>query len=327
MNNTLGHRLHTSRKLAGLSLDELSEAINKRVSKQSLSKYEHGVMQPGLDTLSIISDALGVPSSYFVGHSMAINVPQLRRSVPQAATEEELREIESIILFYAERFRLKAKKTGIEVSFESPLGHFPVTTQQDIIRAAEALRQQWSCGDGVIPSILRVLERHGIWVFTTNLPEYVMGLSTWGDERYPLILLDVRKETSTVERLRFTAAHELAHLLLSFPEGADIERMCNKFASYFLLPPNTLIQEIGSRKRKELYLEELIDLHETYGVSIAALVHEAFDLEIISKEHYEFWFENIITPNRTEKGWGHYLFPETLGKEKRMDIIIANTTH
>ena len=143
------------------------------------------------------------------------------------------------------------------------------------------------------------------------------------DNKYPLIILDTRKEKTTVERLRFTAIHELAHLLFKFPGNMDEEKLCNKFACFFLFPEMTFKQEIFGSKRKELYIDELIDLRETYGISVAAIVHEAYDLGIIDRDYYVHWFESIIKDNPREEGWGEYLFPETLGKEKRMNAIIS----
>lgn len=71
-----------------------------------------------------------------------------------------------------------------------------------------------------------------------ELPADVYGLSTWEDRRLPLLVLDTREGKTTVERLRFTAAHELAHLLLSFPEESkfSVEKRCDFFASFLLIP-------------------------------------------------------------------------------------------
>ena len=322
MRSDFAIRLYNARRISGLSLDGLSEAMNHAVSKQCLSRYEMGVMKPRPKILLAISEALGITAGYFSGVSSNINYPMLRASVQCEMTDELLCQIESIILFHVERFRQKADKLNLACSFSCPVRHLLVSDIRGASAAADMLRNEWSCGDGAIPSMLRLLERRGILLFESDLPEGIMGLSTWVDEKYPLIILDTRTDKTTVERLRFTAAHELAHLFLSFPKDADVEKMCNRFASYFLLPLETMIQEIGS-KRECLYLEELIDLHDYYGVSIAALVHEAYDFDIITREHYDYWYDNIIHANPTEAGWGKYLFPESLGKEKRMDIILS----
>lgn len=70
----------------------------------------------------------------------------------------------------------------------------------------------------------------------------------------------------------------------------------------------------------------MIDLKELYGVSIAAQVHAAWDLGMISREHYDWWYDERIKKNKLEDGWGVYNFPETIGREKRMEARINATT-
>ena len=140
-------------------------------------------------------------------------------------------------------------------------------------------------------------------------------------------MIDLNLGKTTVDRLRFTAAHELAHLLLIFPKSLEhkqIEKLCSKFASFFLFPKNTFIDEMGSAKRTQLTLEELIDLKEVYGVSVAAQVHEAWDMRMISREHYDWWYDERIKKNDRETGWGDYKFPETIGRERRIESRIEN---
>ena len=81
---------------------------------------------------------------------------------------------------------------------------------------------------------------------------------------------------------------------------------------------------MGGEHRDELTLEEMVDLKELYGVSISAQVHEAWDLHMISREHYDWWYDENIKKNQMEEGWGVYAFPETVGREKRVDARIRN---
>ena len=329
MKTFIPYRLRIAREVLGFSLDELSIAMHSCVTKQSLSKYEQGTMSPRAKRMDYLAEAMGVPKQFFTGEGMSIDIPKLRKSSQRKLTEKELRDIESIILFHAERFKANANKLQLNIDFDCPLLGKTLSGLDDVLSASDALRRAWSCGDGAIPCVFRLLERRGIWIFEYKLPDEILGLSTWVDNKYPLIILDTRKEKTTVERLRFTAIHELAHLLFKFPGNMDEEKLCNKFACFFLFPEMTFKQEIFGSKRKELYIDELIDLRETYGISVAAIVHEAYDLGIIDRDYYVHWFESIIKDNPREEGWGEYLFPETLGKEKRMNAIISGqkTSH
>ena len=321
-NESFSIRLREARQMMGLSMDKLVERTNGAITKQSISRYEKGIMRPKRDALQAIAKALNISEEYFEGTNLKIDMPMLRTTSNGKLSEEELQALEAKLSFWAEQYLAKEKEAGFPTRFKNPVKGTKVSTLEDAIHAADLLREKWHCGDGPIASILRLLERKGIMILAANLPEYVFGMSTWADKKHPLIVLDMRPEKSTIERLRFTAAHELAHLLLAFPVNAelDIEKRCNKFAGFFLFTKQALIEEMGSEKRDVLTLEEMIDLREVYGISIAAQVHAAWDIRMISREHYDWWFDEKIKKNRLEVGWGEYIFPETIGRERRMDV-------
>ena len=315
-------RLRLARSIMGLSLGKLSEKMGYAITKQSLSRYEAGIMKPKSDVLATLAAALDISTAYFEGTSMVLDVPMLRSSSNTSLSEEELVEIEALLSFKAEQYLRTERQIGMQAHFNNPLEGVCVSNLEEVIEAADLLREQWRCGDGPIPSVLRLMERKGIKVLNASLPDQVIGLSTWADKIHPLVLIDMGSEKTNCERLRFTACHELGHLLLTFPDGAKVEQLCNQFASFFLFPRRTFKEEIGGDFRESLALEELIDLRELYGVSIAAQVHEAWDLRLISRQHYDWWYEELIKKNVKEEGWGSYRFPETLGREKRMRAIV-----
>ena len=314
-------RLQAARQMAGLSMKQLSEKTLCTVTKQSISKYEKGLMMPKAETLDALSAALNISNGYFSGESIRLNTPMLRNALGEALPEDEVEMVEAQLAFWAEQYIAAEKTAGMERQFDNPLKSLSITDASDASDAADLLRQAWHCGDGPIPSVLRLMERKGIKMLNERLPGSVLGLSTWANDSYPLVVVDMANEKHTVERLRFTASHELGHLVLNIPDtvqGKDREKLCDKFAGCFLLPKSTLMEEMGSTSRQSVALDELIDLREAYGVSIAALVHELWDFRIISREQYDWWFNERIKKNSKETGWGEYLFPETIGREKRI---------
>ena len=62
-----GERLRKFRVARGMSFGDLEAAIDKSVSSQTLSKYEHGKLQPTATTLNQIASALGVKPSQLLG--------------------------------------------------------------------------------------------------------------------------------------------------------------------------------------------------------------------------------------------------------------------
>ena len=318
-------RLKEARLMMGFSMDKLVARTGGVITKQSISRYERGVMRPKREAQAALAKALNISEDYFYGTNLQINMPMLRTTSCGKLTEDVLVTLEAKLSFWTEQYLNKETKAGISTSFKNPVPDTPVAELDDIIRVSDLLRQKWSCGDGPLPGILRLLERKGIKIMAAELPGGVWGMSTWADSVHPLIVIDLRQGKTTLDRLRFTAAHELAHLLLTFPKGLDtaqIEKLCNKFAGFFLFPKDTFIEEMGGAKRARLTLEELTDLKEVYGVSVAAQVHEAWDLQMISREHYDWWFNERINKNCKETGWGDYKFPETIGRERRIEARI-----
>ena len=50
-----------------------------------------------------------------------------------------------------------------------------------------------------------------------------------------------------------------------------------------------LLIKMGSAKRALLTMEKLIDLKDVYGVSVATQVREAWNLQMRTREHYDWW--------------------------------------
>ena len=322
-------RLREARLMMGLSMDKLVERAGGVITKQSISRYEKGIMHPKRDAMIALTRALCISEAYFKGTNLKIDMPMLRTTSNGMLSDEELQALEAQLSFWTEQYLDKEQKADITSCFVNPIKGMAISTMEDAIKAADILREKWHCGDGPIASIVRLLERKGIKIMSGNLPDNVLGLSTWANKKYPLIVLDFQQTKTSVECLRFTACHELAHLLLTFPEESEfgLEKRCNMFASYFLFPKETFISEMGGTWRESLTLEEMIDLKELYGVSIAAQVHEAWDLKMITREHYDWWYDERINKNRKEIAWGEYKFPETVGREKRIESRINNIKH
>ena len=324
--NQFSIRLHEARQMMGLSMEKLAELTGGIITKQSISRYEKGLMLPKRVAKLAMAKALNISDSYFDGTNLKIDMPMLRTTSNGKLSEDELQALEAKLSFWAEQYLTKEKEAGFPTQFQNPIKDTKVSTLEDAIQASILLREKWHYGDGPIASILRLLERKGIMILAATLPDYVFGMSTWADKKHPLMILDFNPEKSTVEKLRFTAVHELAHLLLLFPQESEysVEKRCDLFASFFLLPKQTFIEELRAEKREKITLDEMIDIKELYGASLAASIIVARDYGIITTEYKRAWYAEHIEPNPREIGNGHYAFPETLGREKRVNSIIKS---
>jgi transcriptional regulator with XRE-family HTH domain len=69
--NELGKRLRRVRKAAGMTLQQLSDALNKaygtHANKGTISKYENGIHEPNASTIFCIAQIIGVSVDYLMG--------------------------------------------------------------------------------------------------------------------------------------------------------------------------------------------------------------------------------------------------------------------
>jgi transcriptional regulator with XRE-family HTH domain len=97
--NELGKRLRRVRKAAGMTLDDLAEALNKEygthANKGTISKYENGIHEPNASTIYCLSQIIGVSVDYLMGRtdmdypSLAALIAKKRMADSEKEGEEE----------------------------------------------------------------------------------------------------------------------------------------------------------------------------------------------------------------------------------------------
>lgn len=291
----------------GLSLDDVVSALNGMVTKQAISKYERGLMNPSPSVLSALMEVYGVSS--LDAHESVFNVTcwNFRKGKLLAAKLEEA--IRNKILYMLERYLFLEDHLVSKIPFSSPFPKKYPVTMDNMEKAALDIRKRWRLGTDSITSVCRMLEVAGIKVIEFDMPEGVDGLSGWANRNIPFIAL---RKVEQTDRKRFTALHELAHILFPMLEQCmdyEKEKLCHRFASAMLFPEEAFYMHIG-RKRTVFSLEELIALKESYGMSVSAMVYRAKDLGVITDVYYNHLFDDVINKNKKEEGWGAYLLKD-----------------
>ena len=189
----------------------------------------------------------------------------------------------------------------------------------DVENAVDALLNAWKIGFNALPNVIELLEDKEVKVIELDVNEHFDGLSGWSNNNIPVIVIN---RNYPIERKRFTALHELGHLLLTFNENLDAkqkERLCHRFAGAMLMPKDTFIAEVG-KTRKRISISELIAIKETYGISIQAIMARAKDLGIITDVTYvgfRIWL-NKDENRKTETGFGRYVGKEQSTRFKQL---------
>jgi Zn-dependent peptidase ImmA (M78 family)/DNA-binding XRE family transcriptional regulator len=270
-------RLSLARRRRGFTKVRLARAAGLTV--KSITDYESERTEPLPETMEKLAEALGFPVAFF----QAPDVPEI---APEATTFRALSKLTaakrdqalsaaSLALDFhrwiSERFRLPALNMPDHLAGEDPE------------RAAEILRAEWQLGEKPIPNMIRLLEAHGVRVFSLA-EDYaeVDAFAAW-DNGTPFVFLNTFKSS---ERSRMDAAHELGHLILhrhgTTTRSRSIEEEAKRFASAFLMPRSGLLPTAPTFPS----MEQLIHVKRRWKVSVAALAFRLHELGAISDWHY-----------------------------------------
>ena len=302
----IGRRLKLARIAAGLSLRDLSEVMDGRVSAQAISKYERNEDMPSSDVLLALAAALRTMPDYLLSpDDLEIEEVEFRRKA--IGSERELASVTAQTLQLVEGYLAVEDALGIDSAGWrvdlSPL--LVVGSVEEAERAAQALREAWELGVDPIFNLSELLEDRGIKILEANLPSQVDGWTALvrrsDDARLPVIII---RADAWSERKRFTLAHELGHYVLQVGDKKLAEAVANRFAGAFMMPAEAIWREVG-RRRHTLSMPELMALKKLFGMSIQAIAYRCKDLGIIARGAMSSLFKLFLV-----QGWRDPPFEE-----------------
>lgn len=300
-------RLKSAREMNGLSMAALAAKMNGIVSPQAVYKYEAGKMLPTSTALNALCDVLNADPDYFF-KPFAVVLEGISFRKKAKMTEKEKKMILGKIKDGIERYYEIEDLCGISRSFTMNFHDTIVREEKTVYELAARLRDDWNLGKSGISNVIGLLEEHGILVVETDASEDFDGLSGSADGS-PVIVLN---KNFTTERKRFTAFHELGHILMKFSEDLSpmkVESMCHLFANEVLIPSDTFRDAIGDISGKAIHVDQFVDIQALYGVSIDALMYKAMKLEMVPKSRYiryrqrrnaDYRFKQIIDTSRIQ---------------------------
>ena len=292
----VGKRLHRARISSKLSLRALAERLDCLVSPQAIGRYENDLMMPSSTVLLALATALNVTPEYLLSDdSIALDGIDFRHGGEHGAKLD--RSIESKILDQVQRHLDIESLLNIErIRWRAPKGReFTVRSVEQAEIAANRLRLLWALGNDPIRSMTSLLEEHAVKLMPLDLPKDFSGTKAIvkGPKKLlvPVIVVNINQNA---ERQRFTYAHELAHLVLTFPSGTKSsfrEKASDRFAGAFLVSKEQLSLRTGGQ-RSALSLGELFELKREFRVSVAAMAVRCRQAELISQSLYDsLWAE------------------------------------
>lgn len=282
-------RLLQARRLAGFSMTDLAQRAG--LSPAAIGQYERGEITPRPQTLAALARVLQVPIGHF-----ALGRPRTHVDVTQASFRHlrstTVAQQQQACAFVEQVWELSAH---LEAFVEFPDPDLPswalgdetdYAVQPDPSTAAQEIRRRWHLGLHPISFLVYQLEQHGILTVLLSLrndAEAVSRIDAFSTPALPRpVIVLTPDRADDVLRHRFTAAHELGHLLLHRnmrTSTAAHEREADAFAAELLMPKAAIAPVLPRR----LSLPRLEELSRVWGVSTKALVFRSKELELISE--------------------------------------------
>lgn len=278
-------RLKSARIMSGFSLQDLEDKLEKLISKQSLGKYEQGLMKPNSEVLLALCRVLGVRPDYF-SRTPKVDLQKIEFRKLQKLSVKENQQIVEQTKDFLERYIELEEILGIENRFNNHLADLPIKSNEDVEHLVKQLRKDWKLGNDPLFNMVELMEDHGIKVMEVDAPLSFSGMSTWVNGKIPVMVLNSKLD-EFLDRKRFTALHELGHLMMPQIEKLELkkkESYCHYFAAAMLMPEEIFKKELGN-KRHKIFFNELAAIKLQYGISYQAMIFRARDLGVISESY------------------------------------------
>jgi Zn-dependent peptidase ImmA (M78 family)/transcriptional regulator with XRE-family HTH domain len=279
-----------ARQARGLSQADLAEMLG--INQGFLSKVENGLKEPSKDVIKRIAEALGFPESFFFQREEIYGLPVSVHPLHRKKSSVGIRDLEVIHAELNIRImNLKRLLQSVELCPKLPMPHLDLEDyNEDIEKIAELVRNTWLLPRGPIENLTESLERAGCLVVWCDFSNIAIDGVTLSIYKMPTIIFLNRHRPS--DRMRFTLAHELGHIIMHRIPNPNMETQADAFASALLMPYHD-IKESFALLGNRLTLEHLAYLKPIWRVSIQSLLMRGKDIRVINKNQSDYLWKQI----------------------------------
>jgi Zn-dependent peptidase ImmA (M78 family)/DNA-binding XRE family transcriptional regulator len=268
--------LTMARQARNMTQTELSERVG--TTQGRLSKIESGLTPPDEQLVVSLSRALDRPISFFyqAGHNYPppVRFYRKRASIPQRILDRIHAEINIRAL------QIQALLKATQVDPELELIRMDIDDFEGAVEEiARAVRSVWRLPRGPIGNLLNLLERAGIICVPMKFGVSEFDAVVQQIPMMPPIIF--YNEDAPADRLRFTLAHELGHLIMHRVPSPSMEGEGHRFAAEFLMPAQDILHQL-----QRLSIPVLAQLKQVWRVSMAAILEHAKRLGALTDRQY-----------------------------------------
>lgn len=290
--STPGDMLRLARQRLGLT--QKAAAARLGIVQPVLSRIENGVTAPDSALLMKAAYVYQVPADFFEIREPVYGPPVSVHAMTRGKSDVTAYELDlitaelNIRLMHLARFL-----EGVDYDAIANIPTLDVEQYGSPEKIAATVRAHWGISSGPIKNLMQWVERAGVVVgFSKFGGASVSGVTFRVSGRPPLILLN---RSHPADRMRFTLAHELGHLVMHRFPTENMETEANEFASALLMPAGDIRPSFRGRR---VTLELLAALKPEWRVAMQALLVRATSLNCISANQSRYLWQQI-----SARGW------------------------
>ncbi|MGD1036734.1 MAG: XRE family transcriptional regulator [Roseiarcus sp.] len=289
---TFNHRMLTlAREVRALTQVELADRL--KLGQGTLSKYEAGILVPPDEVIDSFGGALGFPVSFFFEQETPYGMPPFHyrrrkklsaKLLGQIVAEMNIRRIHVKKLLKSFDWKTNGFIPEIDRDEYRGRGKSYLTPED----AARVVRETWMVQRGPIENMIDLLEANGGIIIHCDFgTDLIDAMSQRIDGLPVLFFVNIN---APADRVRYTLAHELGHMVLHTVTVKDDEEMedeADAFAGAFLLPSDDVRPQL-----RRFDLRQLANMKGYWKVSMAAIAVRAERLKLITPyQSKTFWIE------------------------------------
>lgn len=278
-----------ARQLRKINQADLAKLAS--ISQGHLSKIENGLIEPSEPTLKQIARILGFPQRFFYQPDRIYGLPLSFHPMYRKKTtigQHILESIQAELNIRIMHLRRLIKSVDLKKQFPMPKIEID-EYDSDIEKIAEVIRRTWLLPKGPLQNLTECVEQTGcivMWCDFSNAP--IDGASYQIPDLPQCIFLNQKQPP---DRMRFSLAHEVGHLVMHRIPTPEMEDQANRFASALLMP----VADIRGALMGRITLPAIAPLKPVWRVSMQALVMKARAIGLISPNQNRYLWQRINT--------------------------------
>jgi Zn-dependent peptidase ImmA (M78 family) len=290
--SNVGDMLRLARQRLGFT--QKAAAAQLGIAQPILSRFENGVAEPDAAFLAKAARVYDVPAEFFDLKEPVYGPPVSVHPMPRAKSDVTARDLDMVTAELNIRaMHLRRFLEAVDFHPTHDLPSLDVEQYGGADKVAALLRAHWAVPSGPIKNLTGLVERAGAVIGVSDFGgASVSGMTFRIPGQPPMILLNA---DHPADRMRFTLAHELGHLIQHRFPTPNMEGEANLFAAAFLMPAADIRPSFAGRR---VTLELLAALKPEWRVSMQALLRRAMTLGYVDQNQYRYLMTRI-----SSRGW------------------------